>query len=85
MAKIEIYTTVTCPFCIRAKSLLDSKGVQYTNHNVTGNEPARTKMVERTGGSRSVPQIFVDDIHYGGCDDLFALDAKGKLDEILNG
>ncbi len=85
MAKIEIYTWVTCPYCTRAKALLDSKGVEYTNHNITGNEAARDKMAERTGGSRSVPQIFIDDIHYGGCDDIHALDTQGKLDKVLNG
>ncbi len=85
MAKIEIYTWITCPFCKRAKALLDSKGVEYTNYNITGNEVERAKMAERAGGARSVPQIFINDIHYGGCDDLFALDAQGKLDEILNG
>lgn len=84
MAKVEIYTWSTCPFCTRAKALLDSKGVKYTEYDITGDEPAREKMKERTGGPKSVPQIFIDDKHYGGCDDIHALDAKGELDTILN-
>lgn len=83
MAKIEIYTWTTCPFCVRAKALLDKKGVMYTEHNITGDDGARAKMIARTGGPKSVPQIFVDDKHYGGCDDIHALDAQGKLDAIL--
>ena len=85
MAKIEIYSWVTCPYCMRAKALLDSKGFEYTVHNITGNEPERIKMIKRTGGVKSVPQIFINDIHYGGCDDLHALDASGELDKIING
>ena len=83
MAKIEIYTWSTCPFCRRAKELLDSKGVEYTEHDITGDDAARAKMVERTGGPKSVPQIFVDDTLIGGCDDIHALDKQGKLDEII--
>ena len=85
MVKIEIYTWSTCPYCTRAKALLDSKGVAYTNYDITGDDEARAKMIERTGGPKSVPQIFVDDKHYGGCDELHALDAQGSLDRILNG
>ncbi len=85
MAKIEIYTWTTCPYCLRAKSLLNSKGVDYTEHNISGDDAARSKMIERTGGPKSVPQIFVNDVHYGGCDDIHALDKQGKLDGILNG
>ncbi len=85
MANVEIYTWSTCPFCMRAKALLESKGVKYTEHNITGDDAARQKMAERTGGPKSVPQIFINDKHYGGCDDIHALDAQGKLDEILNG
>ena len=83
MAKIEIYTWSTCPFCRRAKALLDSKGAEYTEYDITGDEAARAKMVERTGGPKSVPQIFVDDTLIGGCDDIHALDKQGKLDPIL--
>ncbi len=83
MAKVEIYTWQTCPYCIRAKALLDSKGVQYTEYKLDGDEAARDKMAERTGGPRSVPQIFINDKHYGGCDDIHALDAKNELDPLL--
>ena len=84
MAKVEIYYWTTCPYCIRARGLLDSKGVAYEGYDITGDEDARAKMVERTGGPKSVPQIFIDDKHIGGCDDLHALDAKGELDKLLN-
>lgn len=85
MAKVEIYTWSTCPFCIRAKGLLQSKGVEYTEYDITGDDVARSKMIERTGGPKSVPQIFINDKHYGGCDDIHALDNKGELDALLNG
>ncbi len=84
MAKVEIYYWTTCPFCTRARALLDGKGVDYIGYDITGDEDARAKMVERTGGPKSVPQIFIDDKHYGGCDDIHALDAKGELDKVLN-
>ncbi len=64
--------------------MLDAKNIEYTVHNITGNDPERIKMIERTGGASSVPQIFINDIHYGGCDDIHALDAKGELDGLLN-
>ena len=83
--KVEIYYWTTCPFCTRALSLLDSKNIQYTGYDITGDEGARAKMVERTGGPKSVPQIFIDDALVGGCDDLHALDGKGKLDSLLKG
>lgn len=85
MAKVEVYYWTTCPYCAKARGLLDSKGVQYTGYDITGDEAARAKMVERTGGPRTVPQIFINDKHIGGCDDLHALDAKGELDQLLNG
>ncbi|MBD1923863.1 glutaredoxin 3 [Microcoleus sp. FACHB-831] len=84
-AKVEIYTWRTCPFCIRAKDLLDSKGVDYTEYSIDGDEAARAKMAQRSNGRRSVPQIFIDDSHVGGCDDIHALDAKGQLDLLLQG
>lgn len=83
MAKVEIYTWNHCPYCKRAKALLDSKGVAYTEYDITGDEAARAKMVERTKGPKSVPQIFIDGKHFGGCDDIHALDAKGGLDPVL--
>lgn len=85
MAKVEIYYWTTCPYCIRARALLDKKGVDYIGYDITGDEAAREKMKQRTGGPKSVPQIFIDDKHIGGCDDLHALDDKGKLDELLAG
>lgn len=83
MANIEIYIWTHCPYCSRARALLDSKGVEYTVYDITGDDEGREKMVERTGGPRSVPQIFIDDKHYGGCDDIHALDAEGKLDPLI--
>ncbi|MGP1384964.1 MAG: glutaredoxin 3 [Thainema sp.] len=84
-ANIEIYTWSSCPFCIRAKALLDKKGVDYTEHQIDGDEAARSKMAKRTGGPRSVPQIFVNDHYVGDCQGIHQLDAQGKLDQILQG
>lgn len=81
---IEIYTWRTCPFCIRAKALLKRKGVDFTEYMIDGDESARSQMSQRADGRRSVPQIFIDDRHIGGCDDLHDLDAAGKLDELLS-
>jgi glutaredoxin 3 len=82
-ANVEIYTWSTCPFCIRAKALLDKKGVDYTEYCIDGDEAARSEMSERANGRRSLPQIFINDQHIGGCDDLYALNSKGKLDPLL--
>jgi glutaredoxin 3 len=82
---VEIYTWSRCPFCIRAKALLDRKGVEYTEYCIDGDEDARDKMSQRANGRKSVPQIFIDDRHIGGCDDIHALDASGKLDPLLTG
>jgi glutaredoxin 3 len=82
-AKVEIYTWSTCPFCVRAKALLDQKAVQYTEYCLDGDEPGRAKMADRSSGRRSVPQIFIDEQHIGGCDDIYALDRQGKLDPLL--
>ena len=83
--KVEIYYWVTCPYCVKALSLLKRKNVTYTGYDITGDRRARAKMVERTGGPKSVPQIFIDDTLIGGCDELHALEAKGKLDGLLKG
>ncbi len=83
MAKIEIYTWARCPFCIRAKGLLDSKGVEYIEYGIDGDEAARAEMAKLTGGKTSVPQIFINGQHIGGCDDIHALDRKGELDPLL--
>lgn len=82
-ANVEIYTWQTCPFCIRAKLLLWWKGVKYTEYKIDGDEAARATMAERSQGRRSVPQVFINDQHIGGCDDIYALDAKGQLDPLL--
>ncbi len=83
MPKIEIYTKLFCPFCIRAKRLLRRKGVSFEEFDVTMKPNARAAMRERAGGAHTVPQIFIDGRHVGDCDKLHALDAKGELDPLL--
>jgi glutaredoxin 3 len=83
MAKIEIYTKAFCPYCYRAKALLDSKGVEYEEIDISMGGPRRPEMIERAGGRTTVPQIFIDDKHIGGSDDLAALDRQGGLDPLL--
>lgn len=83
MAKVEIYTGPFCGYCQRAKALLDSKGVDYTEYSTFMDADRRTEMVRRAGGRTSVPQIFIDERHVGGSDDLHALDAEGRLDPLL--
>lgn len=83
MPQIEIYTQDWCPYCARAKHLLDDKGVLYREINAPGGTPQRDEARQRSGGRTSVPQIFVDGAHIGGCDDLLALDRAGKLDPLL--
>jgi len=85
MPLIEIYTTRYCPYCHAAKALLKSKGAAFTEIDVSGNNQLRKKMVERANGGYTVPQIFIGDVHIGGCDDLHALDGAGKLDSLLAG
>lgn len=82
-AKVEIYTWSMCPFCLRAKALLTKKGVDFTEYCIDGDEAARAAMSARANGGRSLPQIFINDRHIGGCDDLYALNAQGKLDPLL--
>ncbi len=82
-AKVEIYTWQTCPYCIRAKLLLWWKGVNFVEYKIDGDAAARKAMAERANGRRTVPQIFVNNQHIGGCDDLFALDGQKKLDSLL--
>ncbi|WRH67849.1 MAG: glutaredoxin 3 [Planktothrix sp. GU0601_MAG3] len=82
-ANVEIYTWRTCPFCIRAKELLKSKGVDFTEYSIDGDEVARDKMAQRANGRRSVPQIFINDQYIGGCDDIHALERQGKLNPLL--
>lgn len=82
MAKIDIYTTQVCPYCVRAKMLLDRKGVSYNEIRVDQDPIERQKM-EQLSGRRTVPQIFINGQHIGGCDDLYALEAQHKLDALL--
>lgn len=83
MAQVEIYTTMWCPYCARAKRLLGEKGVAFTEYDLDETPAKRAEMVQRSGGGRTVPQIFIDDRLIGGCDDLYALDKKGGLDPLL--
>jgi len=83
MAAVTVYTGFACGFCERAKMLLAHKGVEFTEINVAQNPDQRPIMMERASGARSVPQIFIDDLHVGGCDDLYALDRAGNLDGLL--
>lgn len=82
-ANVEIYTWQTCPYCIRAKMLLRWKGVPFTEYKIDGDGGARVRMAQRANGRRTVPQIFINNQHVGGCDDLYALDRQGKLDGLL--
>ena len=83
MAQITIYTKSTCPFCVRAKGLLNQKNASFDEIEISGNDALRNQMIEKAGGKTTVPQIFIGDKHVGGCDDLFALDAQGGLDPLL--
>ena len=83
-AKVEIYTSALCGFCTAAKRLLNSKNIDYTEIDVTFDRPTRQAMTERAGGKTSVPQIFVDNIGIGGCDDLYALNDADQLDRLIN-
>lgn len=83
MAKVEIYTKAFCPYCTRAKQLLESKGAAFEEYDITMGGPKRAEMLERAPGRTTVPQIFIDDRHIGGSDDLAALDRKGGLDPLL--
>lgn len=84
-AKVEIYTKWGCPYCVRAKALLDGKGVSYSEYDITMGGPKRAEMQERAPGATTVPQIFINDQAVGGCDDIHVLDRAGKLDPLLGG
>ncbi len=84
MAKVEIYSKAFCGYCARAKRLLDGKGVPYEEYDITMGGPKRVEMLQRAQGRTTVPQIFIDDRHVGGCDDLFALEYEGQLDGLLS-
>lgn len=83
MTKVELYTTPICPYCHRAKSLLRKKGVSFTEIDVLLHPGRRKEMTERSGGRTTVPQIFFNGQAMGGCDDLYALEAAGRLDALL--
>lgn len=82
MPKVIIYTTNVCPYCVKAKALLQRKGVKYDEINVNSDE-IREEMITKAGGRKTVPQIFIGDRHIGGCDDLYELENQKKLDELL--
>ena len=82
MKQIIVYSKEICPYCVRAKSLLQRKGAAFTEIKIT-DEKIKNEMIKKSGGRMTVPQIFIGDFHVGGCDDLYALEAAGKLDELL--
>lgn len=83
MANIEVFTTDYCPYCKKAKALLEKKGAKYQEFDLTHDPEGRDRLVTRSGGRKTVPQIFINNQHIGGCDDLYALDQQGKLDPLL--
>jgi len=85
MSHITIYTKDYCPYCTKAKTLLKQKGMEshITEIDITGDEKLQAEMIEKSGGKRTVPQIFIGGTHVGGCDDMYALNAAGKLDALL--
>ena len=83
MAKVEIYTGMMCGYCSAAKRLLEKKGVDFEEPDVSADSSKRQEMTARASGAHTVPQIFIDDVHVGGCDDLFAMDSGGELDNKL--
>lgn len=84
MTTVEIYTKDYCPYCKKAKELLTKKKVTFTEYDVTYDQEKFEEMVERSFGRRTVPQIFINGTHIGGCDDMHELDDKGKLDPLLS-
>lgn len=83
MAEVIIYTTNYCPYCVKAKQLLERKGIAFEEIDLTNDDEGRLELVQRSGGYKTVPQIFINGRHVGGCDDLFELDAKKELDSLL--
>ena len=83
MARVEIYSKTWCGFCVRARGLLQAKGVTIEEYVIDGGGPKREEMIQRSKGRTTVPQIFIDGHHIGGCNDLFALERDGKLDAML--
>jgi glutaredoxin 3 len=85
MPNVRIYTTPICPYCARAKHLLEKKGVGFEEIDVYMDSKARAEMMQRSGGRRTVPQIFIGERHIGGCDELHELERAGELDPLLAG
>ena len=83
MAKVEIYTSPLCGFCYQAKNLLNTKGVGFEEVDIIAHPDRKPEMMARSSGRRTVPQIFINNAHVGGCDELYSLDSKGKLDSLL--
>ncbi|HEX7348152.1 MAG TPA: glutaredoxin 3 [Rhodanobacteraceae bacterium] len=83
MAKIEIYSTAMCPYCVAAKNLLDARGLEFRELRIDTDVVARREMLKRAPGARTVPQIFINDVHVGGFDDLAAAERSGELDKLL--
>ncbi|MBW1763310.1 MAG: glutaredoxin 3 [Deltaproteobacteria bacterium] len=83
MKKVEIYSSNACPYCVKAKTLLKDKGVEYQEYRIDLDPALMEEFVKRSNGRKTVPQIFIDEEHIGGCDDLYALEEQGKLNPIL--
>jgi len=83
MANIEVYSGDFCPYCIRAKTLLKKKGLEFSEYNVRKDIKRQAEMSERAPGARTIPQIFINNRHVGGCDELYALERRGELDKWL--
>lgn len=81
--KIEMYVSNTCPYCVKAKALLTKKGVKWVEYNIQEDPSKAEEVLKRSGGKKTVPQIFINDKHIGGYDELYALDTKGELDSLL--
>jgi len=83
LAEVTVYSGTNCPYCVKAKALLQKKNVVFEEFNVQEDPAKLSEMLVRTGGRKSIPQIFINGVHVGGCDDLYALNEAGKLDELL--
>ncbi|MBP9829515.1 MAG: glutaredoxin 3 [Proteobacteria bacterium] len=83
MANVVVYTTNYCPYCVKVKQLLKNKGVEFQEIDLSNDDTGRLELVNMSGGRKTVPQVFINGQHIGGCDDLFALDAKKELDLLL--
>ena len=85
MSKVVVYSSLLCPYCYRAKQLLERKGVEFEEIDLMASPSRRAEMTKRAGGRTSVPQIFIGEQHVGGCEELYALEARGELDGLLAG